>query len=274
LQVRLTDGEHARIVGRKTLNLDAWLLYGQGNHEGFKLTQESMARARQLFEESHKKDPNWSRPLGGLSWTYWYAARMGWTKDPDRWMRKSHELAEKAVNLAPDEPDGYQMLSMLALSKRDYDQAIAYRKKALACAPNDWIVLAGLGGILYKAGEPERAIDIMKKALRLNPRKAVWTMWSIADAQVVAGHYEEVIQTSNEAASLQPDSMYPHIFLAAAYSALGRHEEARVEAARLLKINPNFNVSAWVKSRLLKDPADTERYASLLLKAGLPENTK
>jgi TolB-like protein len=274
LQVRLTGGEHARIASRKTQNLDAWLLLVQGIQEGFKLDRQGMTRARQLFQAAHEKDPNWVRPLGGLSWTYWYEARLGWAEDSNEWMRKSHELAEKAVTLAPDDPIGYQMLGMLALSSRDYEQAIAYREKALNLAPNDYLVLLGLGSVLYKAGKPEQGTSTLRKALRLNPSKMIALLWSIADAQLVAGRYEEAIQTSSEAASRQPNSMYPHIFLAAAYSAVGRFEEARTEAEKLLEINPKFTVSAWMKSRLLKDPADTERYASLLLKAGLPENTK
>ena len=274
LQVRLTVGEFARIASRKSQNLDAWLLWTQGLHEGWQLTREGMARARVLFEAARMKDPNWVRPLVGLSWTYWYEARLGWTDNYDEWMRKGVELAERAVEWAPDQPGGYQMLGMLALSRRDYEQAITYREKALALAPDDYVVLLGLGSVLYKAGEPERAIGILKKALRKNPLKAVVLLWSIGDAQVVAGHYEDAIETANLAAARQPDSMYPHISLAAAYSAVGRLEEARTEAARLLQINPQFNVSAWMKSRLLKNPEDEERYANLLLAAGLPEKPK
>lgn len=164
MQVPLTGGEHARIVSRKNQNLDAWLLFEQATQEGFKLDRQGMARARELFQAAHEKDPNWSRPLGGLSWTFWYEARLGWAEDPDEWIRKSHELAEKAVELAPDEPGGYQMLGMLALSRRDYDQSIAYREKALNLAPNDYVVLLGLGSVLYKAGKPEQGIDILRKA--------------------------------------------------------------------------------------------------------------
>lgn len=88
----------------------------------------------------------------------------------------------------------------------------------------------------------------------------------------MAEEYEDAIETSNRALARQPDSMYPHIFMSAAYGAVGRLEEAQAEAAKVLQIDPKFTVSVWMTSRLLKDPADTERYANLLLKAGLPEN--
>jgi len=272
LQVKLTDGEFARIHSRKTKNLDAWLLLNQGLHEGLKYTREGMSRARELFEEARKKDPNWERPLVGLSWTYWYEARMGWTDERDEWIRKSSELAEKAVEWAPEEPGGYQMLGMLALSNRDYGRALSYRKKAYALAPNDYFVILGLGSVLYKSGEPKKATDVLSKAARQNPNHPVVLTWAIAEANLVAEDYEAAIETSIQAIARQPDAVMPHTFLAAAYSALGLTDEAQTEAAKVLQLNPNFIVSAWMKSRLLKDPADTERYANLLLKAGLPEN--
>ena len=272
LQVKLTDGEFARIMSRKTQDLDAWLLLNQGFHEGFKFTREGMSRARELFEAARKKDPNWERPLLGLSWTYWYEARMGWTEDREEWMRKGIELAEKAVEWAPEEPGGYQMLGLLALANRDYDRALAYREKAFVLAPNDYVVVWGLGSVLYKSGEPKRAADMLMKAARQNPNHTVALSWSIAEAHLVAGDYKAAIEASNQAIARQPDAEMPHTFLAAAYIAVGRLEEAQAEANKVLQIDPNFTVSAWMKTRLLKDPADTERYTNLLLKAGLPEN--
>ena len=272
LQVKLTDGEMARSYSRGNQNLDAWLLLKQGFNEGFKFTQGGMARARELFQAAHEKDLDWARPLAGLSWIYWYEARRGWAGDRDESMRIGLELAEKAAEMAPEEPGGYQMLSLFAMSKRDYEQAMVYRQKALRLAPNDYLVLYGLGTLLLNAGEPEQAIDILKRAMRMNPSKMDALSWTLAEAQMIAGHYEDAIETSNRATARQPDSMYPHIFMAAAYGAVGRLEEAQAEAAKVLHITPKFTVSAWMKSRLLKDPADLERYANLLLKAGLPEN--
>jgi adenylate cyclase len=272
LQVKLTAGEFARIASRNTQNLDAWILFGQGFHEGFKYTCESMVRARELFESAHKKDPDWARPLVGLSWVYWNEARYRWTDDPDEWMGKGFELAEKAVELEPEEPGGYQMLGMLNLSKGDYGTAIAFREKALKLAPNDFVVVWGLGYTLYKAGEAQRGVDFLKKAERMSPHPPFLLLWSISEAQLLAGQYENAIETSKRAVALKNDRVFSHIILTAANSALGRPEEAQNEADEVLRINPNFTISGWMKSRLLKQPTDIEKYAHLLLTAGLPEN--
>ena len=272
LQVKLTAGEFARIASRKTQNLDAWILFGQGLHEGFKYTRGGMTRARELFEAAREKDPNWARPLVGLSWVYWWEARQGWVNSRDEWMRKSLELAEKAIEWAPEEPGGYQMISMLALSKRDYNRAIEFREKAFKMAPNDFLVNWGFGSILYKAGEPKRGVEVLKRAERLNPHHPASLLWAISEAHLMAGQYKEAIETSRQALARNPDAVFPHIILAAAYSAVGRPKEAQTETAEVLRINPKFTVPAWMETRLLKDPVDIEKIANLLVRAGLPED--
>jgi tetratricopeptide (TPR) repeat protein len=75
--------------------------------------------------------------------------------------------------LAPNEPSGYETLGNLALSKKNYEQAFAYREKAFKLASNDFANLWGLAAVLYKAGEPERAINILIRTLRPNPIQLV-----------------------------------------------------------------------------------------------------
>ena len=95
-------------------------------------------------------------------------------------------------------------------------------------------------------------------------------MWTIAEAQLLAGQYENAIGTSNRAITRQPDHWVTHAILTAANSTLYHREDAQNEAAEVLGRDPNFTVDAWMKTRLLKNPADVQKYADLLLKAGLP----
>ena len=52
---------------------------------------------------------------------------------------------------------------------------------------------------------------------------------------------------------------------------LDRVDEARAEAAEILKLKPKFSVEGWIKRISWKDKAYTERYADALRKAGLPD---
>ena len=83
----------------------------------------------------------------------------------------------------------------------------------------------------------------------------------------VMGQYEEAIETYKKA--LHRKHMSAHIALTASYSLLGRDEEARAQAAEVLRIYPQFSVERYSKTMPFKNQADTERYSSALRKAGL-----
>jgi adenylate cyclase len=59
---------------------------------------------------------------------------------------------------------------------------------------------------------------------------------------------------------------------AAAYAQAGQLEEARAEAAEVLRINPAFTIEGFKRLVVFKDPKDTEHRLDGLRKAGLPES--
>jgi tetratricopeptide (TPR) repeat protein len=83
------------------------------------------------------------------------------------------------------------------------------------------------------------------------------------------GQYDEAIPWCEKAVRREPNSLLAHMFMAAAYSRAGRNEEARIEAAEVLRINPKFSLEQFAKSLKYKKQEDTERTVSALRKAGL-----
>jgi adenylate cyclase len=61
-----------------------------------------------------------------------------------------------------------------------------------------------------------------------------------------------------------------HVELAACYVELGREEEARAEAAEVLRLAPHVSVEVFKQSLPYKESADLERFVAGLRKAGLP----
>ena len=74
-----------------------------------------------------------------------------------------------------------------------------------------------------------------------------------------------------ECALRSPNQQWPHLALASAYAQLGQLEEARAEAAEVLRINPGFTIESYKRLVVYKDPKDTEHRLDGLRKAGLPE---
>ena len=66
-----------------------------------------------------------------------------------------------------------------------------------------------------------------------------------------------------------PDCLGSRSYLASIYSELGREEEARAEAAEILRVAPNFSLEVWRQRAPYKDPAVLERDLAALRKAGL-----
>jgi adenylate cyclase len=63
----------------------------------------------------------------------------------------------------------------------------------------------------------------------------------------------------------------PRVWLASAYAQAGQVEEARKEAAEVLRINPDFTIQGYRRLWAYKDPKDAEHRLEGLRKAGLPE---
>ena len=49
-------------------------------------------------------------------------------------------------------------------------------------------------------------------------------------------------------------------------------EEARAQAAEVLRINPGFTIESWKRLAVYKDPKDAEHRLDGMRKAGLPES--
>jgi tetratricopeptide (TPR) repeat protein len=110
-----------------------------------------------------------------------------------------------------------------------------------------------------------------KEAIRLDPIPVSLYYQSLTNAFCLTGEYEEAIAAGKKATSLGPNNLVAHAFLAVAYSLHGREEEARVEAAEVLRINPKFSVEYWAKTMPFRNQADLELVIGALRKAGLPE---
>jgi len=122
--------------------------------------------------------------------------------------------------------------------------------------------------VLY-VGRYEETISLIEKAMRLNPRYPALYLVFLGAGYHATGRSEEAITACKKALALNPDSWPAHLIPAITYIELGREEEARAEAAEVLRLNPNFSVDVWKQRTPVKDPAVLEQWIAALRKAGL-----
>jgi adenylate cyclase len=128
-------------------------------------------------------------------------------------------------------------------------------------------------GIGAYAGKPASAIKAFQANIRLDPFQPVYAFGLMGQASYMLKRYGDAVRLLGECASRLPNVQWPHAWLAAAYAQLGEFEEARAEAAEVLRINPGFTIESWKRlAAVYKDPKDAEHRLDGLRKAGLPES--
>jgi tetratricopeptide (TPR) repeat protein len=80
------------------------------------------------------------------------------------------------------------------------------------------------------------------------------------------GRNQEAIQVLKKTVGAYPNLLVAHLSLTAAYVELGRDQEARAEAAEILRISPHYAVASQPR---VKDEGTSKRFERDLYKAGL-----
>jgi adenylate cyclase len=179
-------------------------------------------------------------------------------------------LARKAVQLDPNLPEAHAALGFALGRRREHEAAVAQCERAVALNPNfmDW----RFGDVLMFAGDPVRAIEAGQRQMRLDPFYSPVELGSLGLAHYLLRQYAQALALLRECASRAPNFRAAHVFLAATHAQLGNIEQARAEAAEVLRIEPNYTIEG-TQARLtpFKRPEDAEHFFDDLRKAGLPE---
>lgn len=269
LQVKLTEGEYARVEARGTQNISAYEKYWQAVLSSRRLNEEANILARQLAKEAIALDPKYALGYTVLAWTHISDIWFRWTDSPSTSIEKTFNLAQKALTLDDSLSEGHRVLSVIYLLKRQHEKAIAEAERAVELDPNGSFCFAMLAESLRYTGRNEEAITTYKKAIRLNPFPPVLFLYGLARSYFFTEQYEEGIATSRQAIQRSPNSISAHLSLAVNFVASGRDEEARAEVEEILRLNPKFSLDYIAKTWPIKKQAEKELFINTLRKAGM-----
>ncbi len=279
LQSKLTKGDpQAHYAARGTDNFDAWILRVEALGELYKWSREGHARAWELYQASHKADPKWARPVGGLALIRWYEAKRGWSDSREKSIQEGIAFAEQAIDLNPNDIIGYQALANLYFLRDEPEKAIALRRTTIELAPNDANNLAGTANRLNEFGGAKEAIELYERAARLNPKIPWWHKSGYGLALHLVGRKEEALHWAQDAVATAEKSnlgagirTIAYSRLAAVYADLNQPENANAVVVKILQINPKFTTAKYQKANPLLDTKKLAWYKHLLVNAGLPE---
>ena len=229
--------ETARSAGRPTNDLTAYDLYLRA-YATVLSSGKQVPEALRLLEQAIERDPHYGL---ALAWAAICCVRLcndGLSKDPEADGRKGVEFAQRALEVAGDDP-GVLANAALALAwfGEDIGAMVALVDRALALNSTfarGWYI----SGILrWLAGHADRAIEHVEVSLRLSPRARIGAAFLvIGGAHFITRRFEEAVPKLLLAIQEDPNYPAPYRFLAACYGHMGRLDEARDVVARLRAI--------------------------------------
>nr|WP_290666329.1 C39 family peptidase [Ardenticatena sp.] len=115
----------------------------------------------------------------------------------------------------------------------------------VAQTPDDALAWYGLGEARLRLGDPQGAVEAYEQAIAIGlPFRYLWYRYGYLEALNLVGHYEKVLQVSDEILASMEMSEDIRYQRAVALKALGRIDEARAELEKALEEHPGFGPAA------------------------------
>jgi len=227
--------------------------------------------AKAYFRKAIELDPGFARAYAGLALAYSRDSIDGWGPSVGESLDQAYRLVQQALQMDNTIPQSYFVMSQVKLFQRDYITAIKEIDKAIALNPSYADGYALMGWILHFAGRPEEGLDVMQRAIHLNPRIPAIYRLVLGSIHYAQGDLKQAIEMLQTGADISPNYQQLRVWLAAAYAASGRLEEAEWEVAEILAINPKFSLESVGIAFPFRDPRYRDRFVADLIKAGLTD---
>ena len=270
MQVKLTDGEQARMRYTTTNNVEAWTYWVKGlSYHGQPPTKDNREAAQLCWEKALALDTK-SAPLNAmLGFNHCLDAKFGWKDTFETAMAKARAYADTALELDPDNADAHIASGMVLLMEGRHDEAVASARKAVRLAPGSADVVQLAAFILLPSGYSEEAIVLCEKSMTLSPNYPAQYLGTLGDAYRQAGRLDEAIAAFEAYHGRSPGFGLTDVVIA--FQEMSHPEDAKRTAGRLMAARPAFTIAGWRRSQIIRrDKARIEADAAALRAAGLP----
>jgi adenylate cyclase len=272
----LRSEEIERARRKPTENLTAYDLYLRAlpiHRESFAQNQEAL----RLLYRAIELDPGYGAAYGLAAWCYDLQKQFGWILPSDPPIKEGIRVARLAAETGKNDSEALWMAAhALVLLSGEPELARPLIDRAISLnpnSPNAWWVS---GSVSNHLGEYEIALDHLARARRLSPLEPLAFMHWVATAvgYFYAGRYREALDAADRALSERVDFPSALRTKIASCGLLGRIEEGRECAERLLRVNPNATMAtlkAYYEPMTRLHPRSLETYLKGLRLCGLPE---
>ncbi len=271
-QIRKAEIERAR--RKRPARMDAYDFYLRALPHAYAMRFEDNALALDLLREATRLDPGYAPAKALTAWCLEQRLTRNWPTARDDDAAAGVRLAREALAANMDDANPVALAGfVLMMIGRDYDAGLAALHRAVDLNRNNAFVAMLAGWANAFAGDPSEAMSLLLRARALSPwdPASFYIVSGLAMANLLAGHYAEAADRATQSLALNGEWDATFYVLAIAHSYLGRIDDARADAAKLVALVPDASISHWRKMLPIRDPARLAFLENGLRIAGLPE---
>jgi TolB-like protein/Tfp pilus assembly protein PilF len=260
-----------RVKRKRPESLDAYDLVLRAQLDVDSGMPDQVTRALVLLERAIELDPAYALAHGNAAMCHHCLFLRAGLQEVNRGASIRH--ARSAILHGQDDATALTLAGFsIGMDGHDRGAAFTALEAALAISPSSALTYILGSVILGWSGKAEQAIEWSERGMRLSP----FDSWAFAafDAQAMShllrGRFEAACRAAYKSVQTNPAHSITYVQLAAALAKLGRVEEARAAAARVLELHPTFRYGRQFAG-VNCDPALAEALGDALQAAGLPE---
>jgi tetratricopeptide (TPR) repeat protein len=260
-----------RVKRKRPDSLDAYDLVLRAQLDVDSGMPDQVTRALALLERAIALDPAYGLAHGNAAMCHHCLFLRAGLQEAARAASIRH--ARSAILHGQDDATALTLAAFsIGMDGHDRGAAFTALEAALTISPSSALTYILGSVILGWSGAAERAIEWSERGMRLSP----FDPWAFAafDAQAMShlllGRYDEACRAAYKSVQANPAHSITYVQLAAALAKLGRLDEARAAAARVLELHPTFRYSRQFAG-VNCAPALAQALGDALRTAGLPE---
>jgi TolB-like protein/DNA-binding winged helix-turn-helix (wHTH) protein/Tfp pilus assembly protein PilF len=250
LRIRLLPADEVRIVRRGTDDPEAHRLYLVARGKLRERGLASLRAAKALFEEVTRRDPNYVDAYAGLAESH-FLLLLNHGKQSEDSEQLGRNAVEHALTLNANSSDAISARANFERIRYERhgelegkQRAIADYRRAIELDPTNARALHWYGALILE-DDPDRALELLRKALELDPLERVFQL-SIAQFFFGRGHYADARKYYQEAIDRYPD--YDDAY---GDAALLEHAFGHLAAARALWQKSFELAPEWWKASII-----------------------
>lgn len=264
--------EATRAAARPSVRANAYDLLLRAIPAIYRLDRRAYEQAGVMLAEATRLEPDYAPAYAWYAYWHLFLVGQGWARAGTEVLARSEELASRAVALDPSDAQALAILGHVrAFLHHRVEEAVTLYERALALNPNlpmAWVFSALALSYRGDHAEALRRWERYKRLAPLHPHAFFFDSARLVPLLLLR-RYEEVDAAARQVTALHTGFTFPIKIWLSALGHLGRREQADAVRARLMAMEPDFDLGKARHRAPLQRDADLDHYVLGLRRAGL-----